>query len=45
MVGFAIGDSFALDIEPLSDVHQASGNKLGKLDGSVAELDYKCIKP
>jgi hypothetical protein len=34
MAVFAIGVSFALDIELLRDVHQANGNKLQKLDGS-----------
>jgi hypothetical protein len=33
---FALGDSFALDIELLYDVHQANGNKLRKLDGCPA---------
>jgi hypothetical protein len=34
-----ISDSSYLDIELLYDVHQANGNKLRKLDGSVAKLD------
>jgi hypothetical protein len=35
-----IVDSLAFNYVPLCDVHQANGNKLRKLDGSGAQLDY-----